>query len=91
MASVLKCWLRFRSKKIALCSCYRGHDERIPALAPQLQALHRFEEDLKEGLGLISLYNEGLGTTSDLHLYDRVRGRDAGVHRPWERKPLPAS
>ena len=43
-----------------------------PALATHLKALHAFEEDLKEGLGLPSLYNESLGTTSDLHLYDRV-------------------
>jgi len=59
-----------------------------PALAPQLHALHAFEEDLKEGLGLPSLYNEGLGTTSDLHLYDRVEHRDKGdAHKPWEHKP----
>ena len=38
-----------------------------PALATHLKALHAFEEDLKEGLGLPSLYNESLGTTSDLH------------------------
>jgi hypothetical protein len=50
--------------------------KRLPALADQLMALHEFEEDLKEGLGLVSLYNQGLGTTSDLHLYDRVQGRE---------------
>jgi len=49
---------------------------RRPALADQLMTLHEFEEDLKEGLGLVSLYNQGLGTTSDLHLYDRVKGRE---------------
>lgn len=59
---------------------------REPALAEQLKALHAFEEDLREGLGLISLYNEGLGTTNDLHLYDRVEGRDRErARRPWER------
>ena len=58
---------------------------RIPALATHLKALHNFEEDLKEGLGLPSLYNEGLGTTSDLHLYDRVEHRDEGAgHKPWK-------
>lgn len=62
--------------------------KRVPALAPQLKNLHNFEEDLKEGLGLPSLYNEGLGTTSDLHLYDRVEHRDEGnVHGLWEGKP----
>ena len=58
---------------------------QMPAQASQLKALHSFEEDLKEGLGLTSLYNESLGTTSDLHLYDRVERRDEGVHQPWEK------
>src|SRR4051794_40029847 len=49
---------------------------RIPALAEQLKALHEFQEDLREGLGLVSLYNQGLGTTFDLHMYDRVKGRE---------------
>jgi hypothetical protein len=51
---------------------------RLPALAEQLEALHEFQEDLREGLGLVSLYNQGLGTTFDQHMYDRVKGRDAG-------------
>jgi hypothetical protein len=56
-----------------------------PAQASHLRALHDFEEDLKESLGLTSLYNQALGTTSDLHLYDRVLHRDRGVpKRPWE-------
>ena len=60
-----------------------------PALATHLKALHAFEEDLKEGLGLPSLYNESLGTTSDLHLYDRVQHRDQGdADKPWEHKPV---
>ena len=62
---------------------------RVPALAEQLKNLHAFEEDLKEGLGLPSLYNESLGTTSDLHLYDRVEHRDEGTpHKPWDQEPL---
>ena len=57
---------------------------RIPAQASQLKELHASQEDLREGLGLTSLYNEGLGTISDLHLYDRVEERDAGdSHKPW--------
>ena len=60
---------------------------QVPAQAAQLKNFHAFEEDLKEGLGLSSLYNESLGTTSDLHLYDRVEHRDAGdAHKPWEHK-----
>jgi len=59
-----------------------------PAISTQLHALHSFEEDLKEALGLTSLYNESLGTTSDQHLYDRVVNRDDGVpQRPWEKRP----
>jgi hypothetical protein len=58
--------------------------KQLPAQAAQLKALHSFEEDLKLGLGLPSLYNQGLGTTSDLHLYDRVEHRDlADGHKPW--------
>jgi hypothetical protein len=48
---------------------------RVPALASQLQALHEFEEDLRAALGIESLYNTSLGTTNDLHLYDRLDGR----------------
>ena len=64
--------------------------KHLPAQAPQLKALHDFEEDLKEGLGLPSLYNESLGTTSDLHLYDRVKHRDEPqAPKPWEHKSAP--
>lgn len=50
--------------------------KRVPALAEDLQALHAFEEDLRDALGLVSLYNEALGTTCDYHLYDRLEGRE---------------
>src|SRR5262249_13779641 len=61
--------------------------KELPALAPQLKALHSFDEDLREGLGLTSLYNLSLGTTCDDPLYDRVKDRDAKPHaRPWEVK-----
>ena len=53
--------------------------KRRPALAEQLHALHEFEEDLREGLGLVSLYNEGLGTTCESHMYDRLENRDHPV------------
>jgi hypothetical protein len=45
---------------------------RFPATAEQLKALHEFEEDVKEALGLVSLYNTSLGTTSQKHEYDRL-------------------
>src|SRR4051812_3787842 len=34
---------------------------RLPATAEQLHNLHEFEEDVKEALGLTSLYNTSLG------------------------------
>ncbi len=60
--------------------------KRTAALADHLNALHAFKEDLGETLGLTSLYNEGLGTTNEKHLYDRLKDRDSGVgRRAWER------
>ncbi len=58
----------------------------LAALATHLKTLHAFDEDLREGLGLTSLYNLSLGTTTDEHLYDRVVDRDKGAAaRPWEK------
>jgi hypothetical protein len=48
----------------------------LPASASQLQAIHAFSEELKQLIGAISLYNESLGTTSDVYLYDRLVGRE---------------
>jgi hypothetical protein len=47
----------------------------IPATADHLRAIHEFSEELKEASGATSLYNEALGTTSDVYNYDRVMGR----------------
>jgi hypothetical protein len=59
--------------------------KKRPALAHDLEGLHAFEEDVKESLGMESLYNESLGTRSALYLYDRVKDRDGGVpKRVWE-------
>ena len=59
--------------------------KREPAQAEQLVALHAFAEDVRESLGLTSLYNEGLGSVNASHMYDRVKDRDHGpAHRPWE-------
>ncbi len=54
---------------------WRAGGREVPAQAQQLQALHEFEEDLREALGLESLYNTSLGTINDLHEYDRLAGR----------------
>ena len=48
----------------------------VPATADHLRALHRFEQELKEAIGQMSLYNESIGTTSDVYLYDRLVGRE---------------
>lgn len=59
--------------------------KRKPALAEELKEIHNFQEDLREALGLTTLYNESLGTVSNLYLYDRVEGRDRGEHdKPWQ-------
>lgn len=48
----------------------------IPASADHLRALHNFTEELNEAAGATTLYNEALGTTSDVYKYDRVKGRE---------------
>jgi hypothetical protein len=59
----------------------------LPATASQLQAIHLFSEELRQLTGAISLYNESLGTTSDLYQYDRLQGRETAhpaAERPWD-------
>ena len=60
----------------------------VPASADHLKALHSFSEELKEALGLPSLYNESLGTVSESYQYDRIVDRDKPQterkKRPWE-------
>lgn len=72
----------------------RGHQKfiqtsqyELPATASHLHAIHRFSEELKQLTGDIDLYNESLGTTSDVYLYDRLKGREAvqpAPVNPWE-------
>jgi hypothetical protein len=60
----------------------------VPATADHLKALQQYTEELKEGLGLPTLYNESLGTVSEAYQYDRVKDRDKPAtekpKRPWE-------
>lgn len=65
---------------------FKTTKNETPATAEALQALHQFTEELKEGIGGISLYNESLGTVAEDYLYDRVAGRDQATRpkRPWE-------
>jgi len=61
--------------------------KHFPATAEKLKALHDFEDDVKEALDLVNLYNTSLGTTSPKHMYDRVFKRDLGQQpKPWERR-----
>jgi len=58
----------------------------LPATAAQLHAIHAFSEELSQFAGEVSLYNQSLGTTSDLYLYDRLQGREAPEPKavqPW--------
>ncbi len=61
----------------------------IGASADHLRTLHDFLEELKEAIGMSSMYNEAMGTVSDTYMYDRVRDRDKPQGerptRPWER------
>ena len=60
----------------------------VAATADHLKALHQFAEEMKEGLGLPSLYNESLGTVSESYQYDRIKDRDTPEverpKRPWQ-------
>lgn len=52
----------------------------IPATADHLRAIHQFAQELDVATGETELYNEALGTTSDVYLYDRVAGRPDAKH-----------
>ena len=65
----------------------------VPATADHLKALQQFTEELKEGLGLPTLYNESLGTVSESYHYDRIENRDKPERRtgpsvPGKRREL---
>ena len=66
----------------------RTPEFELPATAAQLHAIHQFQEELTQAIGGISLYNQSLGTTSDVYEYDRLRGREQDAEpisrRPWE-------
>jgi hypothetical protein len=48
---------------------------RFPIRASDLKTLHCFDEEVREILGLKSLYNESLGSTCARTVYDRLSGR----------------
>jgi hypothetical protein len=67
----------------------------IAATADHLKALQQFSEEMKEALGLPSLYNESLGTVSEAYQYDRIVDRDKPAperpKRPWEAAAVKAA
>jgi hypothetical protein len=56
------------------------HDKRkIPATASYLGSLRRFNEELRTTLGVPTYYNEALGSTCAVSVYDRVKGRVGAI------------
>ncbi|HMD84804.1 MAG TPA: hypothetical protein VKO18_08900 [Terriglobia bacterium] len=49
--------------------------KRFPIRKVELEALHRFDEEVRYLLGMRDLYNEALGTTNARTVYDRLTGR----------------
>src|ERR1700743_991599 len=52
---------------------------KLPALATHLQNLRKFNEELRTALGVTTVYNEALGSVSQVSVYDRVKGRKGAV------------
>ncbi len=52
---------------------------KFPALALQLSNLRRFNEELRTVIGVPTYYNDALGSTSQISVYDRVKGRTGAV------------
>jgi len=73
MARLRGCWIGYQK-------FFKTSKLEIPATADHLRSLHEFSEELKEAMGATSLYNEALGTTSDVYQYDRVKGRADQAH-----------
>jgi hypothetical protein len=52
---------------------------KFPAHAEQLFNMRKFNEELRTALGIPTYYNEALGSTSSVTVYDRVKGRNGDV------------
>jgi hypothetical protein len=52
---------------------------KFPANADMLLRMRRFNEELRTALGVPTYYNEALGSTSLLSVYDRVKGRSGDI------------
>lgn len=52
---------------------------KFPAHAEQLVNMRKFNEELRSALGVPTYYNEALGSTSLVSVYDRVKGRAGDI------------
>jgi hypothetical protein len=52
---------------------------KFPANADMLLRMRRFNEELRTALGVPTYYNEALGSTSLVSVYDRVKGRTGDI------------
>jgi hypothetical protein len=53
----------------------KSDGKRFPIRKVELEALHRFDEEVRYLVGMTDLYNEALGTTNARTVYDRLTGR----------------
>ena len=54
-------------------------NRKVPAFAEQLSNMRRFNEELRSAIGVPTYYNEALGSTCQVTVYDRVLGRPGDV------------
>jgi hypothetical protein len=54
-------------------------NRKVPAFAEQLSNMRRFNEELRSAIGVPTYYNEALGSTCQVTVYDRVQGRPGDV------------
>lgn len=52
---------------------------KFPANKQELLNLRKFNEELRSALNVPTYYNEGLGSTCGITVYDRVKGRPGDV------------
>ncbi|HEV2490297.1 MAG TPA: hypothetical protein VGT03_10845 [Candidatus Acidoferrales bacterium] len=52
---------------------------KLPAIVTELADLRLFNEELRTALGVPTYYNEALGSTSHISVYDRVKGRPGDI------------
>ena len=70
-----------RVEKYGCGAEFRRTDDgrKFPAHAEQLVNMRKFNEELRTHLGVPTYYNEALGSTSLVSVYDRVKGRAGDI------------